>query len=168
MQLEFDDPEILVRMANTPPSKEAVSVGRKFATEIETGSAPKGEVRQINDRLGFGFFVAEDLAKGAFVGEYAGIVRTNNRHDGLNDYLYQYPVLDDIGRNYVIDAESKSNHARFINHSWTPNIQPLVAYLLGIYHVIFTAIRDIPYGTQLSYNYGESYWYLREPPEPLY
>jgi SET domain-containing protein len=164
--LVFDDPEILVRMAAVPPSPEQMALGEKFAKEIETDYGPKGSVRFVSEKSGHGFFVEEDLTEGSFAGEYLGVVTANDKHDGINDYLYQYPVLDDIGRNYVIDAKLSRYPVRYINHSFKPNLKPYVAFF-KVYHIILLAIRPIKAGAQLCYDYGESYWYIRSPPELL-
>jgi SET domain-containing protein len=63
----------------------------------------------------------------------------------------------------VIDA-TQGNLTRFINHSRDPNLQPIHVFYDGFYHLIFIALRKIQQGEELSYDYGQSYWYLRDPP----
>ena len=103
--------------------------------------------------------------KGQFLGEYTGIVRKNDRRyvEPLNNYCYEYPVPDSIGRSHVIDA-TQGNFARFINHSSKPNLKPEYAFFDGFFHLIFITNRAIKLGEPLSYNYGSTYWYLRGLP----
>lgn len=144
---------------------EAIELGKRWAREIEDGIIAKSEVVWISDQVGHGLFTTHRIPAGAFVGEYTGIVRENNRRylEPLNDYCYEYPILDAIGRSFVIDA-TQGNLMRFINHSERPNLRPRYAFIDGAYHCIFLAIEEIAPGTQLSYDYGRSYWYLREAP----
>ncbi len=164
-RLEFGAPEILERLAQTPPSPEMVRLGKKFCRKIAAGYTPPGEVRFVSKKSGFGFFAGSPIPKGAFAGEYLGVVAKNDGHSDSNGYLYSYPVLDEIGRNYVIDARDKSNICRFYNHSFRPNLKPMKAFSKGLYHIIFVAIRPIKQGEQLCYNYGQAYWYTRSCPE---
>jgi len=164
-RLEFADPEILKRLERTPPSTQALSWGKRFSKKIREGYTPPGAVRFVSEKTGYGFFSGTPLPKGAFAGEYLGVVCANNRHSDSNGYLHRYPVLDDIGRSFVIDAKPKSNVCRFYNHSYRPNLKPVVAFSEGLYHAIFVALRPIQQGEQLCFNYGQAYWYIRHPPE---
>lgn len=143
-----------------------LEMGQKWKTKIEEGVIPKVSLRWINSTAGFGLFAEEDLEEGTFVGEYVGEVRENNDHLRLSDYLYAYPLLDELGRNFVIDAQ-KGSLTRFINHSYHPNLFPTYAYVDGLYHMILITDRPIHRGTQLSYNYGRKYWAIRQSPEEL-
>jgi SET domain-containing protein len=147
---------------------DAIELGKRWIREIQSAFVAKSQVVWINDRVGHGLMAASTIPKGAFTGEYTGIVRENNRRylEPLNDYCYEYPVVDEIGRSFVIDA-TQGNLMRFINHSEAPNLQPKYAFIDGAYHCIFLALHEIVEGTQLNYDYGKSYWYLREAPERL-
>lgn len=149
-------------------AKEALDLGQRFFQQIRGAHLAKLEVRFINDAVGHGCFAAEDIEAGSFVGEYTGIVRENNRRyfEPLNNYCYEYPILDSLDRSYVIDA-TQGNLTRFINHSANPNLKPVYAFIEGMYHCIFLAISDIKKKTQLTYDYGKSYWYIRESPEQI-
>jgi len=147
---------------------ESLELGEKFARQIQAGELPVVSVRFVNDQVGYGLFAEEEIVEGFFVGEYTGLVRENNRRyfEPLNHYCYEYPVTDAMGRSFVIDA-TQGNLTRFINHSFKPNLKPRYAFLDGFYHCIFIAQRTIAKGTQLTYDYGQSYWYVRSPPQPL-
>lgn len=147
---------------------EAVELGSRFAKEIDAAHLVPMTIGWVSDAVGHGAFAGEDLVEGAWIGEYTGVVRENDRRylEPMNHYCYEYPVPDAIGRSYVIDA-TQGNLTRFINHSREPNLKPKYAFKEGMYHCIFLALRPIAKGSQLTYDYGQSYWYVREPPEGL-
>ena len=147
-------------------AEDHLNLGHTFRQEILSGYVVKSAVRFVSETVGFGLFAETLLKPGAFVGEYVGCVRKNNRHGEMNNYLYSYPQCDEIGRNFVIDA-SRGNAIRFVNHSQSPNLIPKYAFVDGFYHLILLTLREIHPGEQFSYNYGKKYWIIREPPEPL-
>jgi hypothetical protein len=126
-------------------------LGKRYRQQIENSWIPPVEVRLISENIGYGLFAAGALEKGSYAGEYAGIVRKNNSRytEPLNDYCYEYPVADAMGRSYVIDAR-QGHLTRFINHSEKPNLKPCYAFLDGFYHVIFLTLRPISTGEQFS------------------
>ncbi|HEV7737140.1 MAG TPA: SET domain-containing protein-lysine N-methyltransferase [Chlamydiales bacterium] len=150
-------------------SLAALELGQRFDRQIEENFLAKVSIRWIGGGIGYGLFAEDTIAVGSFIGEYTGIVRENNLRylEPLNNYCYEYPILDAIGRSYVIDA-TRGNFTRFINHSAKPNLQPMYAFRDGAFHCIFLALwGEIQKGEQLSYDYGKSYWYLRQAPEQL-
>jgi hypothetical protein len=149
-------------------TQEALELGDKLGEKIEGAYIPAVSVRWLGDNLGHGLFAEEPLEEGSYVGEYTGIVRKNDRRyfAPLNNYCYEYPVPDYIGRHFVIDA-TEGNLTRFINHSFHPNLQPVHVFYEGFYHLVFFALERIEKGIQLCYNYGHSYWYVRNPPVSL-
>lgn len=146
--------------------KEAEVLGSLWKEQILMGSMPKVSIRWVGKEVGYGLYAEESLKAGSYLGEYVGEVRKNNHHTRISDYLYSYPVLDEIGRSYVIDAENGSL-TRFINHSTRPNLTPTYAFFDGYYHLIFLVKTPIEKGEQLSYNYGRQYWTIRSRPDPL-
>lgn len=155
----------LFQLKNNGVSQQAQKLGVQFFDEIENSFLPNISVRYINERLGYGVFAEENLMIESYVGEYTGIVRKFDRRNS-NDYSYGYPILDDNGRSFIIDATA-GYLTRFINHSFTPNLKPVYAFYDGFYHLIFLALQNIKKGMQLSYNYGYSYWYTRGHPMVL-
>ncbi len=168
--LSFEDrTDVLARgqakFQNNLVTSQALELGQKYIDKINAAYIPHVSVRWISDRVGYGLFAEEEISEESYVGEYTGIVRKNDRRyfEPLNNYCYEYPVDDEIGRSFVIDA-TQGNLTRFINHSSKPNLQPIHIFYDGYYHLIFVAFRPIQKGEELSYDYGESYWYLRDPP----
>jgi hypothetical protein len=148
---------------------ESQELGKQFIQHIESEYIPDVSIRWIDDLIGYGLFAEEEIHSGSYVGEYTGIVRRNDlrRYFGpLNNYCYEYPVPDEIGKSFVIDA-TQGNLTRFINHSFTPNLKPIHVFYDGFYHLIFLAIHRIEKGVQLSYDYGQNYWHLRHLPRQL-
>lgn len=149
-------------------TKKTILLGKRFSHHIEAAYLPKVSVRWIDDKIGYGLFAEELIKAASYVGEYTGVVRRNDRRyfEPLNNYCYEYPVEDEIGRSFVIDA-TDGCLTRFINHSPSPNLKPVYAFHDDLYHLIFIAIKTIGIGEQLSYDYGASYWYMRDPPNTL-
>lgn len=150
-------------------SSEAEELGKRMIGKIKGGEIPDVSIRWIDEKVGHGLFVEEELSIGDYAGEYTGVVRKNDirRYLGpLNNYCYEYPVPDDLGRSYVIDA-TQGHLTRFINHSFTPNLRSVHVFYEGFFHLIFLPIMPIAKGEQLTFSYGTNYWYLRRPPQVL-
>lgn len=145
--------------------KKALIMGKKYRKQIESPQDPDIEIRFINEEVGHGVFAKSLIKKGSYIGEYTGIIRENSKvyFAPLNNYCYEYPIKDRLGRSYVIDATT-GNFTRFINHSYRPNLKPHYAFIDGYYHCFFLAMRDIQDGEQLCYDYGRNYWVIRGTP----
>ena len=96
------------QLRNNEVSKEAQELGVRYSEEIAAGYIPPVSVAWIHENVGYGLLAAEDIAARSYCGAYTGIVRKNVRiyFQPPNDYCYEYPVPDEIGRSYVIDATS--------------------------------------------------------------
>jgi len=150
-------------------SAKSQELGAKFIDQIRAAYIPEVSIRYLNATLGHGLFLEEPLECGSYIGEYCGIVRENDLRryfEPLNNYCYEYPVMDGLGKSYLIDATS-GNLTRFINHSFQPNLKSVHVFYEGFYHAIFLANQRIEKGTQLCFNYGQSYWHIRGQPSQL-
>jgi SET domain-containing protein len=101
-----------------------------------------------------GLFAKSDIKKGEKVIEYKGRklthkqVEENDRFDNSKAiYLFT------LNERYVLDGDTKTNTAKYINHSCDPNCE--VDILKGKIWII--AIKDIKKGDELSYDYGFGY-----------
>lgn len=160
--LLFSSYESLLSAARKSPiQSEWKELGVQYSNEIFQGIVLDAEVRFINDQAGYGLFSKKKYNKGAYIGEYVGLVGEYSPYLRINNYLYQYPVPDSIGRPLSIDGESISNHVRFINHSAEPNCTMQYALFDAIPHAILIANCTILPGEQFTYNYGESFWLIR-------
>src|SRR5258708_35633279 len=62
--------------------------------------------------------------------------------------------LSEINNRWTIDGSSRSNRARYINHSCRPN-----AEVYFVQHVIkIRAIKNIKPGDEITYHYGRNYF----------
>lgn len=139
-------------------------LGALFTQEIARGFHPKLTIQWIDERIGYGVFAAADLPAFAYVGEYTGLLRKRCYADRKNNYCFQYSIGEREKTSYLIDAQNQGNITRFINHSGTPNLEPISVYSGHLMHVILLTKCAIKKGTQLTYDYGEDYWKKRASP----
>lgn len=145
--------------------EEQIWYGHYFEEEINKGFLAPVKVKWIDSVKEFGLFNLNNLKKGQYVGEYGGLVRKRRKvEDDKNPYCFEYLVTLDRGTPYTIDAKACGNICRFINHSHSPNLAPVLAYASNVMHIIFVAARDIPALSELTYDYGPRYWSRREAP----
>lgn len=111
----------------------------------------KIEARQ-SDIHGNGVFAIAPIEKGERVVEYKGKRRTHEEVDAddTGDVDSGHTFLFTLNDEYVIDANHKGNKARWINHSCDPNCEAEVED--G--RVFIRALRNIPAGDELFYDYG--------------
>ena len=120
-------------------------------------TAAAGSSRRLQTRRsgvhGKGVFAVQDLAEGETLIEYLGEVISwpealrRHPHDPAQPNHTFYFHIDD-GR--VIDAKVGGNSSRWINHSCQPNCE---ADETGG-RVFIKALRNIPAGEELFYDYG--------------
>jgi uncharacterized protein len=109
---------------------------------------------------GNGVFAIEDISKGERIIRYKGTLRTHAEVDA------EYGDIDEDGHtflftlndDYVVDANTGGNIARWINHSCDPNCEAVIEENAKDKRhkdkVFIEAIRDIRAGEELVYNYG--------------
>eukprot|EP01113_Clastostelium_recurvatum_P044711 TRINITY_DN7579_c1_g1_i2.p1 TRINITY_DN7579_c1_g1~~TRINITY_DN7579_c1_g1_i2.p1 ORF type:complete len:677 (-),score=154.92 TRINITY_DN7579_c1_g1_i2:8-2038(-) len=105
---------------------------------------------------GYGLVCLEDMEPGQFVYEYCGEVIPNEMcHERLAaasaESNFYFLTLDS---RECIDASNKGNLARFMNHSCSPNCQTQKWYVCGEMRVGLFAMRYIPAGTELTFDYN--------------
>ncbi|KAK7393114.1 hypothetical protein VNO78_21568 [Psophocarpus tetragonolobus] len=112
----------------------------------------------ITKLKGWGVRTRSFIPSGSFVCEYIGEVhnkRETRSNLGANDYIFHMGV----GKGFI-DAKSLGNIGRFINHSCSPNIHVKdVMYDhndKNLPHKMLFAVKDIPPGRELSYDYNSS------------
>ena len=101
---------------------------------------------------GRGVFAATNIKKGTAVIEYKGQYISQdeaNERYGDENGIHHHTVLFTIDDDTVIDANSKGNEARFINHSCAPNCEA-IQYGKRIF---IESIKDIKKGAELTYDY---------------
>lgn len=106
-------------------------------------------IRRSKPGLGFGLFAARDIKQGEFVCEYTGKKISTKVADELETrYLFE------LDKHWTIDGSPRSNIARYINHSCSPNVE---AEIEGDRIMIY-ALRDIEKGEEYGIDYGEEYF----------
>ena len=64
---------------------------------------------------------------------------------------------------FIIDATNSGNIGRFVNHSCTPNCSTRVERVAGTKRIMIYAIKDIPAGTEVTYDYKFPYEEVKIP-----
>lgn len=132
--------------------------GAFYSRDIEKAGWPPISIRWIDETIGFGVFAEEDLSAKMFLGEYTGMICQRTWRFKFN--LYCMAFLREVSgfRKFLINGEESGNFTRFFNHSYQPNLLLQTVYTETMPHMIFTALRSIRKGEQLTFDYGESYW----------
>ncbi len=142
----------------TIPKKYVVSKTQVSAPLSSPSARPAPDVgRRIQTRVsnvhGKGVFAVQDLAEGETLIEYVGEVITwkealrRHPHDPKDPNHTFYFHIDE---KHVIDAKYGGNSSRWINHSCNPNCE--ADEQDG--RVFIKALRNIPAGDELFYDYG--------------
>lgn len=127
--------------------------------ELNSGASAKIYLKWIDETLGYGVFLDEDLPANAFIGEYTGVVKQlAKRERDENAYCYEYPTRILSSGSFAIDALNEGNWTRFINHSIKSNLHAVYLIDRQLLHLVFFAKHPIVRGTQLTIDYGKDYW----------
>lgn len=110
--------------------------------------APKFKVKR--SLSGLGLFATDFIKKGDFIIEYCGQQISQKEIDEKISCKY----LFEINSRKTIDGSSRSNTARYINHSCRPNAE--VEIKKG--HVLIFAKKNICPEEEITYDYGREYW----------
>jgi SET domain-containing protein len=101
-----------------------------------------------------GLFAKTDIKKGEKVIEYKGRKFTHKQVEEDDRFDNSKAIyLFTLNERYVLDGDTKTNTAKYINHSCDPNCE--VDIIKGKIWII--AIKDIKKGDELSYDYGFGY-----------
>ncbi|KAH9624060.1 hypothetical protein KSS87_001821 [Heliosperma pusillum] len=109
-------------------------------------------------RKGYGLQVLEDIFEGKFLIEYVGEVLDLQSYEARQkDYAFQghkHFYFMTLNGNEVIDACSKGNLGRFVNHSCDPNCRTEKWVVNGEICVGLFALRNIRKGEELTFDYN--------------
>ena len=106
-------------------------------------------VRRSSPGRGFGLFAREPMGHGEFLLEYTGRhVPTKDADELDTKYLFE------IDTYWTVDGSSRSNTARYINHSCDPNCEADIRD--G--KILIFAMRAIAAGEELTIDYGDEYF----------
>ncbi len=128
--------------------------GIEFDKELTQGIVRGVVIKWINEKIGYGAFAIKPLKRGAFIGEYTGVVHPYTLFcASLNEYCFRYPTFNFFFNTFFIDGKKMGNETRFMNHSETPSCEPWVAYHNDLIHIYIKASRDIEEGEELTFCY---------------
>ena len=97
---------------------------------------------------GLGLFTLRPIKSGKRIVEYSGTIITNEEADRRGGrYLFE------LDEKRAVDGTTRSNLARYINHSCRPNAEGLTTGS----RIWVWALRDIEAGEELTLNYGKEY-----------
>jgi len=107
---------------------------------------------------GLGVFAKQDAGPGRWVCEYVG--ETLSLSQLLARYRLEPPVyVYRLSATRSIDARNSSHFSRYINHDASPNLQ--VSVDRARQRIDIFAKRPLRVGTELTIDYGLSYWRAR-------
>jgi SET domain-containing protein len=123
--------------------------------------SPQGKPGPVNEWMelrrssihGLGAFSLTDIPKGTRVIEYTGEKISNAEADRRYDdetMPEHHTFLFILNDRACVDAAFEGNEARFINHSCAPNCEAVIER--G--HIWIEALKAIPAGTELAYDYA--------------
>ncbi|XP_057653993.1 histone-lysine N-methyltransferase EHMT1 [Diorhabda carinulata] len=114
------------------------------------------------DSKGWGIRTLKFIYKGDFVCEYVGEILTDTDADARKDDSFLFDLGNKDTDNFCVDARFYGNLTRFINHSCSPNLRPIKVFVdhqdVRFPRIAFFALRDIPIGEELSFDYGKKFW----------
>jgi SET domain-containing protein len=120
--------------------------------------APAPIVTRRSKIQGRGVFTTRDIEEGERIVEYTGTRITSDEADAQSPdderLRRHHTFLFAVDDHLVIDGSVGGNDARFINHSCDPNCEVVISRKRVYIH----ALRDIPAGEELLYDY----WYTTD------
>ncbi|KAJ5724358.1 hypothetical protein N7493_005797 [Penicillium malachiteum] len=161
--------------------------GKCWNTVVQSGRKVGVEIFHTGDR-GFGLRSPDPIVAGQFIDRYLGEVITQKEADARElaneqgmSYLFilDWETQEHDGEDtmtqsedfFVVDGQKFGSPTRFMNHSCNPNckIVPVSTTHHGddkLYDLAFFALRDIPAGTELTFDYNPNPM-TTEPPQKL-
>ncbi|MEI6242317.1 MAG: SET domain-containing protein-lysine N-methyltransferase [Chlamydiota bacterium] len=134
-----------------------------YEKEIREGFFIPATLQRVNSEIGFGLYSSLNVLEGGFIGTCTGVVRKRNRKMRDNPYCFQYAFSD-----LSIDARDRGNLTRFINHSFSPNVELISVLTPPLFQMIYVAKKPIAKGEEILADYGKNYWKdLRKTPKSI-
>ncbi len=106
-------------------------------------------LRVGRSQTGLGLYTQEPIPKGRCIIEYTGRqISKKEEYESNSKYLFE------VSKTKTIDGASRSNKARYINHSCRPNCEIEIRKE----HVYVFSKRAIKAGEELTYDYDTDYF----------
>jgi uncharacterized protein len=149
-------------MATVKKAKKKQPAAKKKQPPTYTATKSKpGKAGPVNEWMelrrskihGLGAFARKDIPKGTRIIEYTGEKISNAEADRRYDddkVENHHTFLFILNSKQCLDATYEGNEARFINHSCDPNAEAFIPR--G--RIWIEAIKDIPKGAEIAYDYG--------------
>ncbi|CAH2314459.1 histone-lysine N-methyltransferase EHMT2 [Pelobates cultripes] len=116
-------------------------------------------------KMGWGVRALQAIPQGSFICEYVGELISDAEADVREDDSYLFDLDNKDGEVYCIDARYYGNVSRFINHLCEPNLIPVRVFMshqdLRFPRIAFFSGRDIRYGEELGFDYGDRFWDIK-------
>lgn len=106
-------------------------------------------VKVKRSKAGLGLYSEGEILKGKCIIEYVGRVLSPKE-----EYTITSQYLFEIHSKKTIDGSSRSNIARYVNHSCRPNVEAEIRK--G--RVFYMSRRKIRAGEELNIDYGKDFW----------
>ncbi len=103
-------------------------------------------------QTGLGLFATRFIKKRTRILEYRGRKIPNALAERLEAKGARY--MYELNKRFTLDGSSRSNVARYINHSCRPNSESLI--FRG--RVYIKSVRNIQPGDEINYHYGRDYY----------
>lgn len=167
-KLILDDDIETTKILGAVSGYETPDAIERFTQAVKTGYEAHMYLKYINEKIGYGVYADAPINEHDIIGEYTGRLIDQ-------ETAFQLPLektaclmaLPDcyMGYNYpktlYVDAMKAGNFTRFINHSYDPNVNSKLLYDGVLWHVLFTAAKNVDRNKQLFFNYGSGYWCIR-------
>lgn len=112
---------------------------------------PRRPFRVGRSVTGLGLFATRPIPKRTRIMEYKGPIL--DHEEALKAEARGNRYLFEVSKHRTIDGTSRSNVARYANHSCNPNCEPVI--WRG--RVFIKALRNIRPGEEIVYDYGTDY-----------
>ncbi|KAJ6121579.1 hypothetical protein N7512_004044 [Penicillium capsulatum] len=135
---------------------------------VQRGRQIRLEIFDTGER-GFGLRSRDPIVAGQFIDRYLGEVITKADADAREaadqegqSYLFGLDFIQDDDDIWVVDGQKLGCATRFMNHSCNPNCKIIPVSTDNhaddrLYYLAFFARRDIPAGTELTFDYNPSW-----------
>lgn len=119
-------------------------------------------IRWLNDIVRYGMYAARPFKRRELMEVYTGLItRQLTDLEYAWEFNYLVDVKDENGNKVrvCIDAKYMGGYARFANHRDNDqNGDQLYVVFNDLWHVLYTAKRDVKLHEQIFVNYGQGYW----------
>jgi SET domain-containing protein len=116
---------------------------------------PKPLFRIGRAYTGLGLFATAPIAKRTLIVEYSGR-RIPTKEARKYEQRYASKYMFEINSRWTIDGSTRSNMARYANHSCRPNAESDLVN--G--KIVLRAVKTIADGEEITYDYGREYFEL--------